>query len=471
MCGIIAVLRRREQSDPVSPSVIDEWLDAACRAVAPGEQNWNGALERLAEAATFLQRMNESLLGSAGLRCMIEHPGLTERLEVSLTELEQRIVSLESALDAGEKALSALTVESINSAIIRVKDALWAVRNDRVRNSRAVADLAGPDPGPAALDGYASIQTALSALDRLEVRGRDSAGLHVLVSGHGLELESPKIRAMLEPGLSNRLFTSGAVRTPAGQLGFVYKAAAEIGELGDNGAELRRAIRGDALLRLALGGENASAAVLGHTRWASVGFVSQANAHPLNQEELDQEPGSEAMPFVTAVLNGDVDNHADLEAHEALRIPPEITTDAKVIPVLVSRRLAAGRSLEDAFRQTVASFEGSVAIAAQAALDPERLLLALHGSGQALYVGLGRESFIVASEPYGVIEECSTYLRMDGERPGNPDHPSASRGQIIVLDRGQAGRVGGIRRMAYDGTELPVEARDLTGADITTRDI
>ena len=43
-----------------------------------------------------------------------------------------------------------------------------------------------------------------------------------------------------------------------------------------------------------------------------------------------------------AALNGDVDNYADLKALESLRVPPEITTDAKVIPALVSRRIAVG---------------------------------------------------------------------------------------------------------------------------------
>ena len=46
--------------------------------------------------------------------------------------------------------------------------------------------------------------------------------------------------------------------------------------------------------------------------------------------------------------------------------------------------------LEEAFRSTVASFEGSVAIGAQAGAEPGKLLLALRGSGQALYVGLRR---------------------------------------------------------------------------------
>ena len=34
-----------------------------------------------------------------------------------------------------------------------------------------------------------------------------------------------------------------------------------------------------------------------------------------------------------------------------------------------------------------------------------QLLLALRGSGQALYVGLCEDAYIVASEPYGVVEE------------------------------------------------------------------
>ena len=244
----------------------------------------------------------------------------------------------------------------------------------------------------------------------------------------------------------------------------MYKAAAEIGELGDNTRALRAAIASDDLLRLALAGDDAEALVLGHTRWASVGLISQPNAHPLDSQELERVDG----PYVTAVLNGDVDNFADLKAAGGLRLAAEITTDAKVIPTLVSRRLEAGLSLTDAFRDTVAGFEGSVAIAASAAAHPDQLLLALRGSGQALYVGLADGCYIIASEPYGLVELTPRYLRMDGDTPANADNPTASRGQIVALDGRLAGTLEGIARQAYDGTALPVAEAEVQRAHITT---
>ena len=60
---------------------------------------------------------------------------------------------------------------------------------------------------------------------------------------------------------------------------------------------------------------------------------------------------------------------------------------------------------------------------------------------------------------------------MDGETPANPDNPTASRGQILVLDGTRAGTLEGIDRQAYDGTPLPVGPDDLQRAEITTRDI
>ena len=73
----------------------------------------------------------------------------------------------------------------------------------------------------------------------------------------------------------------------------------------------------------------------------------------------------------------------------------------------------------------------------------------------------------MASEPYGVVEETVRYLRMDGETPQG----SAGPGQVVVLDADAAGTVEGVRRLAYDGSELPVRAADVQTAEVTTRDI
>ncbi|MDQ3107068.1 MAG: SIS domain-containing protein, partial [Actinomycetota bacterium] len=196
------------------------------------------------------------------------------------------------------------------------------------------------------------------------------------------------------------------------------------------------------------------------------GIISEPNAHPLNSDE--EQADGVGGPYVIGALNGDVDNYAELRSAAGLRIPSEITTDAKVIPTLVSRAVADGLGLVDAFRTTVATFHGSVAIGAASASEPGRLLLALRGSGQALYVGLAEDCFLVASEPYGLVEETGRFLRLEGEGTTGTD---GSPGQVVVLDRDGAGSLSALRRLAYDGTDLPVSDGDLATAEITTRDI
>src|SRR5690606_9429612 len=111
-------------------------------------------------------------------------------------------------------------IEAVNAAVIRLKDAVWAIGNDRVATARAVADLAGSEPGWGATEAYTSIQQALSALDRLEVRGRDSAGLHVLVRSHGLDLDNAVVARALAERAGDPLFRSGTVRPVDGCLSF-----------------------------------------------------------------------------------------------------------------------------------------------------------------------------------------------------------------------------------------------------------
>jgi glutamine---fructose-6-phosphate transaminase (isomerizing) len=445
MCGIIGVISRRPTRPVPTESEIVEGLD---RAVA--------AIDDVPAVTNELADVDALLKGLPGLMALVDRPQLVAAITARLDQLDAFAAEVDRRLEADDLAPEEL--ERRGAEAIALRDALWAVRNDRLRTAREVSKLAGRDAGEGALAAYLAIQQAFSALDRLEVRGRDSAGIHVFVHDHGLDLSDPAVQAAIRERAQDPTFQSGSVRVVGDVLSFVYKAAAEIGELGDNTRVMRAAVAGDQLLRLAVGASSSRTSVLGHTRWASVGIISEPNAHPINSDELESTGGA---PYLVAALNGDVDNHADLRVEHRLRIHSQITTDAKVIPALVSRHLAAGHDEVESFRRTVAEFDGSVAIAAMSSSTPDSMLLALSGSGQGLYVGLAEDTFVVASEPYGVVEETLQYLRLDGE----------SGGEIVALDAAHAGELSGIRRMRYDGTQLPVTADDLATASVTTRDV
>jgi glutamine---fructose-6-phosphate transaminase (isomerizing) len=451
MCGIVGIVSRPPTRPAPTAEELLAGLDAALRA--------GNDIELLTRSVAGV---DHALRGLPGVLALVDRHELITALTARLDRLDAMVAGAERDLEA--RGVTGDVLERATAALISSRDALWAVRHDRLRTARAVAALAGRDASPGALAGYLAVQQALSALDRLEVRGRDSAGLHLFVWGHGLTADDTSVAALVEARRTDPLFQSGSVRSVddgAGPcLSFVYKAAAEIGELGDNTRALRAAVAADVLLRRALAAPGVHVAVLGHTRWASVGIISEPNTHPLNSEEMETSGGSTA-PYVIAALNGDVDNHADLRVEHTLRINAQITTDAKVIPAIVARHAGSGVDIVESFRRTVAAFDGSVAIGAASAVAPGRLLLALRGSGQGLYVGVAEDRYVVASEPYGLVEETDTYIRMDGEHGG----------EIVVLDADHAGELEAMKRVAYDGRELPVTASDVVVAEVTTRDI
>ena len=171
-----------------------------------------------------------------------------------MDRLTREVNQVEVISTPAAASLSSLEQERVSSSLNVLKDAVWAVGHDRIGLAESVMALLGERAhGPVAnLDGWWSVAVALGALDRLEVRGRDSAGIHVLISGPGVDagVSAAKIgrRAVTTDGAVGDLFESGALRTPPGALSFVYKAASEIGELGDNVKALRAQICADSLL-------------------------------------------------------------------------------------------------------------------------------------------------------------------------------------------------------------------------------
>jgi glutamine---fructose-6-phosphate transaminase (isomerizing) len=456
MCGIIGVVSRPPTRPTARAENLLGGLDAAIESIPAIVSVINAARE-----------VDAALRGLPGVFALCGQAELVAALTTRLDVIDEFVRAREVELDENASGLSADALEAANADLIELSDVLWAIRNDRFRTAREVESLAGPDAPASALGAYLVAQQAFSSIDRLEVRGRDSAGIHLFVWNHDIDADS--LAALLAERANDPLFESGSVvstHNAAGDsvLSFVYKQAAEIGELGDNTAALRAALRADSVLRRAVSSPRARASLIGHTRWASVGIISEPNTHPLNSVEVEQsgaEHADSSAPYVVAALNGDVDNHGDLRIEHKLRIAAPITTDAKVIPTITARHLADGIDAVSAFRRTVSTFEGSVAIGAMTAADPATLLIALRGSGQGLYVGLADDCYIVASEPYGIVEETSSYVRMDGEQGG----------EIIAISSDDAGDVGGIRRFGYDGAERPILEHEVVVAEVTTRDI
>lgn len=274
MCGIIAVVRRPSTREtPTAEAVIALVADQAVRLVS-GATDLDDALtdigRRLAEADRLLR-------GVPGLRLMLADDGLGPRLVHHCDEILAAVVAEEERLERFG-GLATAELERRNHALITVRDGVWAITRDRLRAAEVVAELSGGLRTAGALEAFLSVHQALSAIDRLEVRGRDSAGLHVLVDAHALDMNDPFIGAEIERRSSDPNFGSGSVRLVDGVLSIVHKTAAEIGELGDNAAVIREGFANDALLRAALANDTARTLVLGHTRWASIGIISEPNA-------------------------------------------------------------------------------------------------------------------------------------------------------------------------------------------------
>ncbi|BBM81762.1 SIS domain-containing protein [Candidatus Uabimicrobium amorphum] len=312
-----------------------------------------------------------------------------------------------------------------------------------------------------------AIVSVLRGLDKkLETRGRDSCGLSIMFRmekeqyqkfcGYLHEsFDDDFHNRQLSPDLKNYALDVHTVNDDV-VVTFTYKVAKAIGQLGDNVAHLRNYIQGDEILHVLLGKvahEFCSAIV--HTRWASQGIVSIENCHPVDNQTLGNNRG-----YIYAVLNGDIDNYADLRSmceNGSQKISDQITTDAKIIPLIIDKFLGEGHNLEEAFCQAVNLFNGSFAIEMHSSLAPGKIYLAQQGKGQGLYVGLSDYGYHIASEIYGFVEQTADYIAMEP-------------GQIVVLDQNSDGGLKAIKTFDRNGKEVPLQTQ-IAQTPITTRDV
>jgi len=194
-----------------------------------------------------------------------------------------------------------------------------------------VGAIAGRDVVPVLVEG----------LKRLEYRGYDSAGLTIL-NGGGL----------------HRVRRTGRV------------------------AEMARVVTEE--------GHTATLGI-GHTRWATHGGVSEANAHP------------HISHGVAVVHNGIIENHEQQRKRlTALGYQFESQTDTEVIAHLIHYYSSQGNTLLSALQNAVKELHGAYALAVISANEPEQILVARMGC--PLLIGLGEGENFIASDVSAIIQ-------------------------------------------------------------------
>ena len=230
-----------------------------------------------------------------------------------------------------------------------------------------IVGYVGPRPGQELL---------LRGLEKLEYRGYDSAGLS-LVAGEGIE----SIRAV-------------------GNLSFLREAV-----------HARAAVIAGGGVAVA---EPPPTTGIGHTRWATHGAVTEANAHPHSDTE----------DRVHIVLNGIVENHLDLR-RRLVADGAEFTseTDAEVVAHLIAAHYAG--DLLEAVRAAYGDLRGHYSFVAVCADEPGLLVAARKET--PLVIGLGEGENFLASAVPAFLRETRDVIYM------NDDEFAAVRAGAIEL--------------------------------------
>ncbi|HET6874750.1 MAG TPA: hypothetical protein VFH70_08235, partial [Acidimicrobiales bacterium] len=211
MCGIVAVLPKPSSRTPAGAEAVASSVEAV---VARLDEVISDLLvagpEAIDRAAADLRAEEGRLRGPSGLRTLLGAPDALERIQAAAVAAAAVVTSAETALDAVAVRIPPAGQERYYSALVRLKDALWALSRDRIGMAHRVRGIRGERPigDDTNLDGWWAIGVALASLDRLEVRGRDSAGVHILVAGAAVPVGEREVAART----GDPLFPSGSVR-------------------------------------------------------------------------------------------------------------------------------------------------------------------------------------------------------------------------------------------------------------------
>jgi glucosamine--fructose-6-phosphate aminotransferase (isomerizing) len=162
---------------------------------------------------------------------------------------------------------------------------------------------------------------------------------------------------------------------------------------------------------------------IAHTRWATHGAPSEANAHPHVSGRL------------AVVHNGIIENHEALRTRlKAAGFVFTSETDTEVIAHLVELYYRQSNDLLAATRTAVTELEGAYAIGVVSEDSPNRLICARKGS--PLLIGLGIEENFIASDVSALL-------------------PVTQR--VMYLEEGDVADIGLLAVSVYDAAGKPVD--------------
>jgi glucosamine--fructose-6-phosphate aminotransferase (isomerizing) len=140
---------------------------------------------------------------------------------------------------------------------------------------------------------------------------------------------------------------------------------------------------------------------VGHTRWATHGRPSEANAHP------------HVAGKVAVVHNGIIENHAALRRElEGRGARFASDTDTEIVAQLVDEALGNGaKSLGDAVRSALGRVRGAYAIAVASSDSPDDIVVAKHDS--PLVIGVGEGEMLAASDIPALLAHTREVVFLD----------------------------------------------------------
>ncbi|WP_114416809.1 glutamine--fructose-6-phosphate transaminase (isomerizing) [Marinospirillum perlucidum] len=159
-----------------------------------------------------------------------------------------------------------------------------------------------------------------------------------------------------------------------------------------------------------------------HTRWATHGVPSEANAHPhLSSDEL------------ALVHNGIIENYLELKSRltkAGYRFTSD--TDTEVVAHLVHQLYQEKQDLTVAVEAAIQQLEGAYALAVIHQDQPQKLVCARKGS--PLVIGVGMGEYFCASDPLALLQVTDRFIYLE-----EGDLATLTLDQHAILDRqGQA---------------------------------